>query len=276
MSGWTKAHQTVISKIQSAAQRVLIVEGEDDLDFITALLDNRVGRGAWESQWVIGEAGGKDNVMSILAHETGWSGLIDKDEWTPADVAAARAQHPSRLYVLPRYCMESYFVVPAELWGLLDDRQRAQLGNDAVAFNAALTLELSRWLRHGVVWHNINPLWLGLQSVGFQRELLEFANAQRSDADIESTLIRWHGYLNPAGIMSKFKADLVVASGTSDYDKLTTWIHGKRYFDQYLKQELARLLRLPVKNKAQSIADLQRTMSVPTDLLPIWAALGLP
>jgi hypothetical protein len=254
---------------------VLVVEGEDDYYFIKSLLDN-CAKGIWESAWVVGEAEGKDNVMSILAREPSWFGLIDRDEWTLADATAAQGNFPGRLYILPRYCMESYFVVPSELWTLLDDRQRVQLNNDVVAFSDALTKELEQWLRHGVLWHSINPLWRGLQSVGFQKELLEVENAQRTDAEIEATLIRWHDYLKPADIMARFSTDLAAATQSSEYEKITSWIHGKKYFDTYVKKELARLLRLPVRAKAQAIADLQIHMAVPADLQPIWTAIGLP
>lgn len=276
MSGWTTYHDTIRAQVGALPKRVLVVEGQDDKAFVESLLTRRAP-GAWEPSWVVGEAGKKGHLLAILNDQPTWLGLVDKDEWTPADVTAQQARFPNRLFVLPRYCTESYFTVPSELWAMLDPAQQATVAGGQPAFETALTVSVAQWLRHGALWHTINPLWAGIRALGFKDALLEFAASQRADADIQATLGQWHAFLNPDTIMATFRTNLATASAATQAVQLTQWIHGKHYFRECIATTLPRLLGVPPPQPAKQIlAQLQQRMALPPDLQAIWASIGLP
>ena len=275
MSGWTKYHQNIQAQLGALPRRVLVLEGSDDKTFIESLLTRRQP-GAWQASWVLGEAGGKGNVLKILAHEPTWQGLIDRDEWTSKDVLAQQAAFPNRLHVLPRYCMESYFVVPEELWLMLDSTQQARVPGARPAFDAPLLSPLPQWVRHGALWHAINPLWAGLKSMGFQDDLLDFTNAQQNETAIAGKLQQWHTYLDPQPILLAFQTNLSTAQTATSVTQLTQWVHAKKFFEQHANQTLCSLLGVSSQPPKVTLAKLQQRMALPTDLQPIWTAIGLP
>lgn len=275
MSGWTTYRDAIATRIGALPKQVLVVEGEDDRVFIESLLTQRAP-GAWEPQWVIGVAGGKSRLLQILNAEAKWFGLVDRDEWTAADAAAQQAVFSRRLFVLPRYCMENYFTVPAELWVMLEPAQQARVANGWPAFEVALTAPIAQWVRHGALWHAVNPLWRGLHSRGFKDALLDFTASQQSDLDIQTKLQEWHTYLDPQPILTSFRANLAAAAALSPAEQATQWVHGKRFFREHIAIELPALIGVHQQSADKTLAELQKRMMLPADLHSIWSAVGLP
>ena len=275
-SGWTKFHEAMRKDVGLLPKCVLVVEGPDDKNFVESLLDRRAP-GAWQAQWMIGVAGGKTNVAKILGHEPAWHGLVDRDEWTQSDMVAHQAKFPGRLHILSRFCVESYFVIPNELWLLLPPARQAQITGGREAFETVLLSEHDTWLRHGALWHTINPLWAGLRSLGFKDELLDMTNATKTDAQIEAKLDEWHRYLEPGTIMQAFRDALAAARGVSIDEQLKMRIHGKKFFEMHINSELSRLLSRPSQSAEKTLAELgQGMIALPPDLVPVWNAIGLP
>jgi len=186
MSGWTTARDAILQQqVAATGVQALVVEGDDDRLVVEALLD-KVAPGTWATQWCVGIAGKKQHTLQIVDDQTTWLGLVDRDEWSD-NAATAASQAPSRagrLHVLPRFSMESYFVDPVELWAALPMIQQQSLNGGQQALDAAITNDLDSWLRHGALWHTVNPLWDGLRALGFKETLLNHANAQ-NDAVIQ-------------------------------------------------------------------------------------------
>ena len=271
MSGWTEIHQSIKDElVGQTARRVLIIEGTEDEAFVTALLD-QLAPSQWESKWTIGVAGKKAHVLKILAKEPSWIGLVDRDEWTDHAVAQATTQH-SNLKVLPRFCMENYFIEPDEIWAALPANKQAELGTKEAELKNALASKRSEWLRHGVLWHTVNPLWEGLRSLGFKEKLLELEAAQ-DDAAIKATLSEWHDHLEPNQIIEQFQTYLTEALTTSPEDQYRKWIHGKRYFREQIVPSLNKYL--DSRNANEWLKDLRRTMPLPADMSFLWQDLGL-
>ena len=275
MSGWTKARDVIIQQqVAATGVRALVVEGDDDKMVIEALLD-RISPETWASRWCVGVANGKQNALRIVGDQPDWLGLVDRDEWSD-NAANAAAQDPAclgRLHVLPRFSMESYFVDPAELWGALPTIKRELVNGGQPAFEAAITDELDSWIRHGALWHAVNPLWDGLRALGFKESLLDHANAQ-NDTVIQQTLRDWHLFLEPQKIFSDFQTRLVAARAAERQEQFRRWIHGKRFFREKVVPTLNHLLG---QQSAEGwYRDLSTTMPVPADLQHVWVAMGLP
>ena len=275
MIGWTRYRDNILSKVGAMNKQVVVVEGGGDQTFIESLLTRR-SPGGWEPNWVIGLAGSKSHLLHMLNDQPRWLGLVDRDEWTGADVSKNEAKYSQRLFVLPRYCIESYFTVPSELWALLERTQQEGFAGGQAAFEAALTMDVHKWIRHGALWRAVNPLWKGIRALGFKDDLLAFAAAQQSDDDIEAKLGQWHSHLDPNAIMGSFRANLATAAAAPLFDQLTQWVHGKRYFREFITPTIPQLVGVPKTSAEKLLANLQRNMNLPADLQPIWNAVRLP
>lgn len=246
------------------------MEGTDDRALLESLL-NRKAPSQWEARWTIGVAEKKAHVLKILAKEPNWIGLVDRDEWTDNAVIQATASH-SNLRVLPRFCMENYLIEPDEIWAALPSNKQAKLGNKEEEFKDALASKLSEWLRHGVLWHTINPLWEGLRSLGFKEDLLKLTAAQ-DDELIKNKLEEWHAYLKPDDIMQQFQTSLTHAQAASSEEQYRKWIHGKHYFREQIVPTLNTYLDKRSAN--EWLKDLRRTLPLPADLSFLWNDMGV-
>jgi hypothetical protein len=272
---WEERRDHILTDMGNRSLRVLIVEGQDDKDFIESLLTTR-NPGQWESSWIVGEAAGKSAVLKILRDQPTWFALIDKDEWTNAEVNEQENAFPGRLFVMPRFCMENYHVVPHELWAQLEPARQQAVAGGFAAFEAAILQPLNMWVKHGALWHAANPLQSSLQALGFKTDLLDFNLANAGDAAIEAKLKDWHDHLEPGRVMQLYKSYLATAQAAPIEEQLKVWVHGKRFFRTHVKDTVARLTASPTVAAETALANLQSKMPLPVDLQNIWAALGLP
>lgn len=274
MSGWTKLHDSIKEQlVGKTGVRVLIVEGEEDEAFITSLL-NQKSPSEWELRWTVAIAQGKKQVLQLLEREADWVGVVDRDDWSENAAEQAHAEHPN-LYVLPRFCMENYFIQPDEIWDALPPIQKKKLTgleSKVDEFKDALSAPLEQWLRHGILWHTVNPLWEGLRGLGFKEKLLNFETAQNEEL-IQSTLREWHDFLNPETIIMNFNEQLAQAKASKQDEQFDRWIHGKYFFRQHIVPTLNQYLRQRSADEWQS--DLFKTRPIPDDLQPLWLKIGL-
>ena len=273
MSGWTRERdriqQTLVGK---TGVNVLVVEGEDDRQFFEVLLD-KVAPGQWASRWAVGAANGKQNVLRILDDQGAWLGIVDRDEWSMNAATAAQNQRPGRLHILPRFCIESYFIDPDELWDALPVAQQVRVPAGKPTLEAEIAGGLAEWVRHGALWHVVNPLWDGLRAIGFKDALLDKETAQ-NDAAIKQKLAEWHAYLDPVTHFQAFATNLQIANAAPRVEQFQSWIHGKKFFKEHVTATLNGHL-------GQRSADgwmllLRSTLPVPPDLAFLWAAMHLP
>ena len=270
MNEISAAHRAIRNQINPATpRRALVVEGPDDVQFIERQLDHRSL--TWRQHWVVGPAGGKKRLLDILPLDPTWIGLVDADEWAPQTLVTLKVQHPN-LHVLPRYCMESYFVLPAELWAMFPDHQQARITGGHNQIQAALLAPLDQWVRHGALWRVVNPLWAGLKAKGFKDALLDLAAAQNDDL-IKQTLNEWHSYLDPATRFHDFQSELKKATALPIDQKVTLVVHGKSFFAAHVSTVLNSLLSQ--KSADAWLKDLIKVCPPIPDLSPLWTTMGL-
>lgn len=126
MKGWDKRRKQIKEGlIGQTGKRALLVEGTDDVSLFRILLTRKLGAN-WESDWVLTDVGNKKIVTDILAQETDWLGIVDCDEWTD-EVITSKQEELGNLFVLPRFCMESYAVDPDELWEALPQNMQSNV-----------------------------------------------------------------------------------------------------------------------------------------------------
>jgi len=218
-------HQRLVG---GQTKRVFLVEGTDDKLAMDILL-NRFALN-WESTWVVEAAGNKAQLQEVLKLEPDWLGLVDRDEWDAAE--QVKRQHAtSNLLVLPRFCMENYLVVPDEVWDAVPPARQHDVPTGVLGWHAHALKDLDQYVRHGVLWHVVTPLWSGLRSRGFKEKLASDNAAcvavAQSDADIQQVLNDWDMYLDPARLFSEFQSKLAEAQQLPPYEQLRHWVHGK-------------------------------------------------
>ncbi len=248
-------------------RQVLVVEGTDDVAVLRILLNRQLP--GWETRWALDEAQGKANVLAMTELEPQWLFLVDSDEDDPAHLAALQASMPN-LMVLPRFCIESYACVPAEIWPAVEGSAALKKTDGFAVFEAELLAGLDNWRRHAALWHAVNPLWKQLTALGFNNALLNPADVP-DDAAVQVRLDQWSSVLAPATVKSKFDDEHVAIKAMAQDDFLRQKLYAKRYFPQVVLPVLNRWLGQA--DKAKRMAELMQRIPVPVDLGPLWARM---
>lgn len=269
MKGWQKVRRRIQERlIGQTGKRALLLEGRDDAALFRILLSREFGPG-WENDWALADCGNKRIVTDILAEETDWFGIVDRDEWNEAVLAEMQAEIPN-LFILPRFCLESYAVNPDELWTAIRPSLRGRVPDGREGLKREILDNIDQWLRHGVLWSEINPLWSGLRALGFKEKLLGFEVAQDDD-QIRETLEEWHDHLDPDRIFQGFSEKLTRVGDLSMEDKLLRWVHGKYFFLDHVHPILNRFLGQTDSSKR--LSEIFSSRALPDDLEPLWARI---
>lgn len=275
MAGYTRIMQRILDTLGvGSTVRVLLVEGEDDVTFFRSMLD-KVAPAVWSTSWAVHAAGGKGNVLKILDAQPNWIGLVDRDEWDQARITAEQAVQgrAGRLHILPRFCVESYMVYGPELWAALPPLQQANIPGGQAALSQDLQTDLIDWVRHGALWHVVNPLQDGLRVAGFKDALLDRDNAQ-SDTRIKQALADWDRVLDPTIIWNDFQSKLTQVNAAPYEEQVTQCVHGKKYFTEHVQSVLNTYFLQ--RSADEWFQTLQLDMPAPADLGFLWTAMGLP
>jgi hypothetical protein len=266
VKGWQKVRRRIQERlIGQTGKRSLLVEGREDAALFRILLSRKFGP-RWENDWALTDCGNKRIVTDILAREAGWFGVVDRDEWTDAVLSKKRGELPN-LFILPRFCLESYAVDPDELWAAIPPTRREQVPGGREALKREILGNIDRWFRHGVLWSEINPLWSGLRALGFKEKLLGFEVAQDDD-QIRETLEEWHDHLDPDRIFQGFSEKLARVGDLSMEEKLHRWVHGKYFFQDHVHPVLNRFLGQTDSSKR--LSEIFSSRALPDDLEPLW------
>jgi hypothetical protein len=226
-------------KSRAGGKPVVLVEGQDDVVLLGHFFSQRAPD--WVQRLHLAEARGKKRVVQgITVHCPDWIGIIDWDEWASLDVQDA-LKKTDRLKVLPRFCIESYFCVPEELWEALPLPQRQRVGDDITKLSRLILSALPDWVAHGAMWRVLRARRRGLFSgLGFPAELEN--RPVTDEAEIRAILQTWYDYLKPDDILNAYRAELQAARvNHSEEQQLKIYVHGKKFFDQVVVQHLDQL-----------------------------------
>jgi len=219
---------------RSAGKAVLLVEGKDDVPLLSYFLTKHSP--GWDSKLVILPADGKKRVISgIRTHRPDWVGVVDTDEWNPDDLQNVAASLP-RLLVLPRFCIESYFCDPEEVWEALPPAQRNHLGGDPNVLSQPILEVLTDWVAHGAMWRVLRRLHHTAQLPA----KLDHAPVT-DELEIRTILKTWHEKLAPDLVIQQYHDELAEATTLGMKHQITEYIHGKKFYRQVVVPTLNRL-----------------------------------
>jgi len=267
----TKKRQVIRDQLIGAQnKKAFLVEGSDDKEAFRILLTSFCS--GWESRWVLEDAGGKRNLLEILEQERDWLGVADLDDWDEATLAANAASNPN-LCVLPRFCIENYLILPAELWQAIPENQQSAIAGGLPAFSPAIEADLTKYLRHGALWKVVSPLWSGLRARGFKEALASENSVQaaQDDAEIRRVLDEWSAFLNPTQLLDQFHEQFQQAISSPLAVKLSAWVHGKVFWKSIVNPVMNRFFGQMHENERRK--HLLRGLPRPADLQPIFDRL---
>ncbi len=212
---------------------VLLVEGPSDVRLFEHFFDRHAP--GWRARFVILGAGSKEHVRSgVAVHHPEWRGIIDTDEWSPADVQAAVGDG-GRLRALPRFCIESYTCDPDELWPLIPELRREAVATVEV-LRQPIVDNLPAWVAHGALWRVLRRLY-PFRQFPHQLEAQPITN----EGEIRRILTDWHNQLAPEAVLAQYHLELEQARTLSPVEQLHCYVHGKMFYHQVVVQVLDHL-----------------------------------
>lgn len=262
--------QIKTERIGQTGKNVLVVEGSDDVLAFGAFM--RKKKASWEQSWHIAPANGKSRVLDVLGKEPDWFGVVDCDEWTDAQVGQATQQH-RHLFVLPRFCIESYLIVPAEIWEALPQKQRNKLPNGFIDLDEAIQANFDKWVRHAALWQVIHPLYQQMRNSDYRGNILDNPLNVPDHSMLANILKDWLTGFNPTAIASEVVQAERALRDLPMNTVFTRHLYAKKFYPMVVHDALNRLLGQ--KEQKQRVEALLRFLPLPTDLDPLWARMGL-
>jgi hypothetical protein len=256
-------------QIGATTKKALIVEGPDDVRFFEALLDRY--NPEWGQSWVVAPATGKSRVLDILATEPDWLGVVDKDEWTAVEVSDAAAAYPN-LFVLPRFCAESYLIEPSEIWGALPAKQREKIEGGQAQLQAEIEQTLDAWKRHAALWHVIHPIYRHMRSSDHRDSLLDPAAVPDANM-LASVIATWLQKFDSAKISHEVATRTGLYAQIPSTDLYCQHLYAKKFYPMVVHGVMNKLLGQRTEKERRQA--LLRTMVLPADLVPLWHKMGM-
>ena len=269
MKSWDKFLDENIDK------KAILVEGKYDYDPFANFFVKKSPE--WERNFVIVAVGNKRKVLEKLKHKSVAFGIVDNDTWGKEEIKKAKDEHGENLFVIPRYCMENYIVIPKEIKVALPPEKR-----DVVEFSKILK-NLEKWKTHAALWRAVTPLWSGLVSLNFNQALLpENISEIPTESAIKSKLKEWNSVLDIDKTLEKFEEEKERFFKMDNNEFIKIHVHGKHFFDneifpivsaaydQLEKKEMGK----KEMGKKEIKKGLFQNISLPEDLQPIFNKLG--
>jgi len=257
----------ILESIGATSKKAVLVEGEDDKIAYEFFLDKKYTN--WEKLLLLYSMGGKGKVIKELKKSPDFMGIIDKDEWLEADITKCKIEL-SNLAVIPRYFMDSYLIVPREIWKALPSGKKEQVKYDA--FEKAILETIDDWTRHAALWHAVLPLYHTLRNAGFNQIILEDIIRIRDESFIKEKLNEWYNSLDPAKTFEKYLALYTEIKELSVLERLHKWIHGKKFWEQHVSQKIVSFFGQEERDKYA--AHILRCRDIPADWDEIWPILN--
>lgn len=250
-------------------KRALIVEGKDDVGAFEAFLRKR--NPTWDQQWVVAGAGAKARVTDILREEPTWVGVVDRDEWTEAEVALARRTY-SNLFVLPRFCVESYLIDPAEIWAALPAIQSDRFSGGEAQLRQAIEAHLGNWKRHAALWHVIHPIYRHMRSSDHRDSLLDPRDVP-DDAILRDVMSAWLNKFDAARISQEVNAKVLGYDQMPLTELYRHHLYAKKFYPMVVHDVLNQVLGQAAEEVLWQ--KLLLTMPLPDDLDSLWVKMAL-
>jgi hypothetical protein len=251
------------------------VEGPDDKAVYSAWLKKLAVPTLLSTKVVVEAVSGKNDVLKALEwfRDHGGNpghlfGLVDRDEWDAATLAARTAALPQLRVTPDRDCLESYFSDPDELEPSLEAEDSAyapQLPAFRAHLQAALAARVDHW-----------SLFMTTERLNERMKAAVFPSAFHADlpippdADIASRFQTWAGLVAHPQAFSEFVALRAQARVAGVGTQFRSHICAKRFFEEVVHPGPDGLQRFRKKSDTDWRLDLaEHVPTVPADIAAI-------
>lgn len=259
----------------SPGKRVLLVEGPNDKVVYSAWLKKLAYPSLFSAKVVVEDVGGKQSVLNTLEwfQDHGGNpgrlfGLVDRDEWDVAVLAAMTAALPQLRVAPDRDSLESVFCDPDELQPSLQAENAAYVPQ-LPAFRAHLQGALATRVDHWSLFMTTERLKERM-SAALYPGAFHSALPIPPDADIESLFQKWAGLVAHPQTFNAFLALRAQAQAAAAGVQFRSHICAKRFFEEIVHPAPNGLQRFRVKSVAAWRLDLaENAPAVPADIAAI-------
>jgi hypothetical protein len=236
-------------------KRILLVEGPNDKAVYEAWLKKLAHPNPFTAKIMVEAVEGKRAVLAALEwfRDHGGNpghlfGLVDRDEWDAATIAAQTAALPQLRVLAGRHCLESYFADPDELEPSLqaeDPAHAAQLPAFRRHLETALPARVAHW-----------ALFMTTERLKEQMNAAFYPGAFHAtipipaDADIQNRFQTWAGLVAHPLLFNAFAALRTQALAASATLQLRSHVSAKLFFDDVVYPAPEGLQRFRVKADA--------------------------
>ena len=242
-------------------KRVLLVEGAEDQEALTHFLDHYSPAVGWRNLFLILPAGGKDHVRVAVETHLDWCGVVDRDEWSEQDLKQLIESSP-RIKALPRFCMDSFFCDPDEIWPAIPAIQRRNVQDNPSQLIEQVNAALPAWVSHGAIWRVLRNLY---RQTRFPAEL---DDQPVDEANMRAILENWHHSLAPQVVLDQYHIELGKGMQLTRDEQIKQYVHGKKFFSKVVVNALNHLMgQHPKKFWLQHFLD--EHIQPPADLHPL-------
>jgi hypothetical protein len=265
----------------SAGKRVLLVEGPNDKAVYTAWLKKLAYPNEFGAKVVVAVVEGKRAVLTALEWFRDYGGnpahlfgLVDRDEWDAATVAAQTAALPQLRVVAGRDCLESYFADPDELEPSLqaeDTAYAAQLPAFRKHLENALPVRVAHWALFTTTERLKERMNAAIYPGAFHATI-----PIPPDADIQKRFQTWAGLVAHPQLFNEFDGLRAQALGAVPGVQFRSHVAAKPFFDDVVYPAPEGLQRFRAKPDSTWRLDLaENAPTVPPDIAAILQPLLL-
>lgn len=219
----------------------VLVEGDDDKELLEAVLSSRMK--TWATSVHVIAAGGRNKVLKRLQKLSADGdgtiqfpdgyGLVDRDTWSDAEVAAQRKALDERLYVTAGWCMESIFLDPVWLNAQFPDAAKQ------------LAAERERWVRAGALWwvlqrtRDAQQVWQEKLpwNYGKPLERVDYSSGAAVGAALKQRIpdaVRRDASFDLEAIGERYQSRCEEILGLTESEQWRLGVHGKAAFKELL------------------------------------------
>jgi hypothetical protein len=254
---------------------VLLVEGPNDKAVYAAWLKKLAYPSLFTAKVVVEAVEGKRAVLAALEwfRDHGGNpghlfGLVDRDEWDTANIAAQTKALPQLRVVAERDCLESYFADPDELEPSLQAENPAYAAQ-LPAFRAHLQTALAARVAHWALFTTTERLKERMKAAVYPSAFHATVPIP-PDADIQSRFQAWAGLVAHPQLFNEFDGLRKQALAAATATQFRSHVSAKRFFDDVVYPAPEGLQRFRTKTDGTWLLDLaDNAPAVPADIASI-------
>jgi hypothetical protein len=133
-----------------------------------------------------------------------------------------------RIKALPRFCIDSFFCHPDEIWPAIAAIQRRNGQDNPAQLSEQVYGALPAWVSHGAIWRVLRNLY---RLTHFPAEI---DDQPVDEANLLVILENWHKNLDPKIVLDQYHIEMVNAMQMTRDEQIKQYVHGKKFFSKVI------------------------------------------